>query len=396
MKGVTRHRKFARQIGLNAHLLSVTQSYRSAGINGYIQALLKHLPGAGADLPELSFTAYLRDPGYRPPEGLQVARSGWDTSNPWRRILWEQTALAAVSRDLDVLHGLAYIAPLAAACPTVITVHDLSFLRFPDAFRRFNRTYLSLFTRLSVRKAACVIADSESTRRDVIELCGVPSERVVTVYIGVSEAFTPAPAEDVAEFRRRRGLPERFILFLGTLEPRKNLSRLIEAYAVLRRNQGAGAPRLVIAGGKGWFYENLFSLVTELDLEDAVLFPGYVPAAELPWWYRAAEIFVYPSLFEGFGLPVVEAMRCGTPTITSSASSLPEVAGSAALLVHPDDTEGLVSAMERILGSADLRQTLVQAGLLQAAQFSWSRTAAETAGIYRAILNKGPGASHAA
>lgn len=396
MPRVARHKGPPLRVGLNAHLLSLTQTYRGAGINGYIFQLLNRLPGAAGVESELDFVAYLREVSYRPPQGLRVVRSLWDTTNPWRRILWEQTALAARSRELDLLHGLAFAAPFAAACPTIVTVHDLSFLRFPEAFRRANRTYLSLFTRLSVRRATRVIAGSESTRRDVIALCGAPPERVVTVPYGVSEIFTPASPEAVGAFRRRKGLPERFILFLGTLEPRKNIGRLIEAYAILRRRQDLDVPKLIIAGGQGWFYETLFTQVSDLNLIDDVLFPGYIPAEELPWWYRAAEMFVYPSRFEGFGLPVLEAMACGVPTITSNASSLPEVAGDAALLVDPDDTEALVNVIAQLLIDADLRAALREAGPRQAAQFPWTRTTFETLAVYRSVLRETGGGSYEA
>ena len=371
-----------RRVGLNAHLLSLTATYRGAGINGYIYQLLRHLPAADA---ALHYVAYLHDPGFEPSIGLEVRRSRWDTRSPWRRILWEQARLATQTRGLDLLHGLAFAAPMLAACPTVITVHDLSFLRFPGAFRLPNRLYLSLFTRISTHRAARVIAVSESTRRDVIGLCGVPGERVTAIPNGVTEAFSPADPAAVAEFRARRGLPERFILFLGTLEPRKNLVRLLDAYAAWRRASREPVS-LVLAGGKGWFYETIFARVTELGIEDSVIFPGFVPGDELPWWYRAAECFVYPSLFEGFGLPVLEAMACGTPTITSRASSLPEVAGDAALMVDPENADELTEALARVLSEPGLASELRAAGPRQAARFSWMRTATETAAVYRDVL----------
>jgi glycosyltransferase involved in cell wall biosynthesis len=382
MAPVSESSQTIRRVGLNAHLLSLTATYRGAGINGYIYQLLRHLPAADASL---HYVAYLYDPGFAPVAGLEVQRSRWDTRSPWRRILWEQTSLAGQTRRLDLLHGCAFAAPLVAGCSTVVTVHDLSFLRYPDAFRLPNRLYLSLFTVLSTRRAARVIAVSESTRRDVVALCGVASERVIAVPNGVSEAFCPADAAAVAEFRRRRGLPERFILFLGTLEPRKNLVRLLDAYAAWRRASREPVV-LVIAGGKGWFYETVFAHVARLGLEDSVLFPGFVPADELPWWYRAAELFVYPSLFEGFGLPVLEAMACGTPTITARASSLPEVAGDAALLVDPEDTGELTDAIARTLSEPMLADELRVAGPRQASRFTWARTAAATAGVYRDVL----------
>lgn len=379
-------------VGLNAHLLSLTPTYRGAGINGYIYQLLRRLPETGAAAaPPLRYRAFLYDPAFEAPAGLSVQRSRWDTRVPWRRIAWEQTRLASLAQGLDLLHGLAFAVPLAAGCPTVITVHDLSFLRFPEAFRRFNRVYLTWVTRFSTRRAGRVIAVSESTRRDVIALCRVPAERVVAVPNGVDEQYCPAEPAAVAEFRRRQGLPERFMLYLGTLEPRKNLETLVAAYARWRSYAGSGAPKLIIAGGKGWFFETIFARVAELGLTGDVLFPGYVPAAELPWWYRAAELFVYPSRFEGFGLPVLEAMACGTPVITTTASSLPEVAGDAALLVAPDDTDALTAALERLMGDPALRAGLREAGLRQAARFSWSRTAAETAQVYRDVLAAGSG-----
>ncbi len=375
------------RVGLNAHLLSLTRTYRGAGINGYIYQLLRHLPAVGEQ--SLHLVAYLHDARFEGVGGLAVRRSRWDTSSPWRRIVWEQTRLATLSRELDLLHGMAFATPLACACPTVVTVHDLSFLRYPSAFRRFNRAYLSFITRFSTRRAARVIAVSESTRQDVVAMCGVPGSRVVVVPNGVTEEFCPADAAAVEVFRRRKGLPERFILFLGTLEPRKNITRLLEAYALGLHKFATDAqpiPALVIAGSKGWFYDIIFARVRELGLADRVVFPGFVPTEELPWWYRAAELFVYPSLFEGFGLPVLEAMACGTPTITSNISSLPEVAGDAALLVDPDDAQTLAESIARVLAEPDLALAMRSAGLVQASRFSWGRTAAETAAVYQAAL----------
>jgi glycosyltransferase involved in cell wall biosynthesis len=369
-------------VGLNAHLLSLSQTYRGAGINGYIFHLLHHLPAAGSGF---RYTAYLYDSAFPAPAGLAICRSHWDTRSPWRRIVWEQTHLAAYTRHLDLLHGLAFAAPLLSACPTVVTVHDLSFLRFPDAFRPFNRYYLTFITRIATRRAARVIAVSESTRQDVIALCHVPGEKVVVVYNGVDSRFQPAAQDEVAAFRQQKGLPPRFILFLGTLEPRKNLARLISAYAQWRRTSGEDV-KLVIAGGKGWYYEKVFELVSRLGLTSEVLFTGFVPAEELPWFYRAAELFVYPSRCEGFGLPVLEAMACGTPTITSTASSLPEVAGDAALLVDPDDTDALAAAIGRVMSEPALAARLREAGMRQAQRFSWPRAAAATAEVYRSVL----------
>ena len=394
-----------RRVGLNGHLLSLTETYRGAGINGYIYQLLNHLPVAESAMSDagvrLEYVAYLHDRRFQPPPSLRVDRSSWDTRSPWRRILWEQTRLAAASRELALLHGLAFATPLAARCPTVVTVHDLSFLRFPSAFRPYNRFYLSLITRSSVQRAARVVAVSESTRQDVISLCGVSPQKVKVVPNGVTQAFCPVPEDQAAAFRQRKGLPDRYILFVGTLEPRKNLVRLVEAYAKVRQmsrrqgasgnsNRGDEAPTLIIAGSKGWYYDEITARVSELDLAGSVLFPGFVPADELPWWYRAATLFVYPSIFEGFGLPVLEAMACGTPTVTSTASSLPEVTGDAALLVNPHDTNALADAIYRVLTDPVVADRLRRAGPRQAALFSWARTASATAAVYRDVLGLTP------
>jgi glycosyltransferase involved in cell wall biosynthesis len=399
------------RVGLNAHLLSLTQNYRGAGINGYINGLLRHLPsaverGTAGDMA-LHYTAFLYEPAFSAPPGLVVSRSGWNTRRPWRRIVWEQLRLAGLSRGLDLLHGLAFATPVAARCATVVTVHDLSFLRHPEAFRFWNRYYLAQVTRFSVRHAARVIAVSESTRQDVISLCGAPAEKVVAIPNGVDDTFRPSAPRVIADFKRRHGLPDRYILFVGTLEPRKNLVRLVEAYAAVRNAPGSrqqesalcigvagpGAPisskvpSLVIGGGKGWFYEEVLSRVNALGLADDVLFPGFIPAEELPRWYQGAELFVYPSLMEGFGLPVLEAMACGTPVTTSSASSLPEVAGDAAWLVDPTDTGELASSMMAILRDKILAARMRDAGIRQAARFTWGQTASATVEVYRETLN---------
>jgi glycosyltransferase involved in cell wall biosynthesis len=292
---------------------------------------------------------------------------------------------------IQVLHAMAFVAPLLSPCPIVITVLDLSFLLYPDAFNAFKRSYLRLMTRLSVRQARQVIAISESTRRDVIARLGVPAERVRTVYCGVDPRFKPLPAAEVAAFRRRKDLPERFVLFLGTIEPRKNVSRLVDAFAQLL----AADPEttsdlyLVVAGDKGWFSEPVFAQVEGLGLEDRVFFPGYVSEDEKVLWYNAATCFCYPSLYEGFGLPPLEAMACGVPVITSNVSSLPEVVGDAGLTVPPGDTAVLCEALRRLIVNPALRAELAQRGRVRARRFSWAQAARQTVGVYRLALKEG-------
>jgi glycosyltransferase involved in cell wall biosynthesis len=286
---------------------------------------------------------------------------------------------------------MAFVAPLMSPCPTVVTVLDLSFLLYPDAFKSLKRSYLRLMTRISARRAKRVIAISESTRRDVIALLGVPAERVQTVYCGVDPRFEPRPAAEVAAFRQQKGLPERFILFLGTIEPRKNVSRLIEAFSQLLASDPAETSDLylVVAGGKGWFSEHVFARVEALGLGDRVLFPGYVPEEEKVLWYNAATCFCYPSLYEGFGLLPLEAMACGVPVITSDVSSLPEVVGDAGVTVPPGDPAALCEALRRLTVNPALRAELAQEGRARARRFSWAEAARQTVGVYHLALKEG-------
>jgi glycosyltransferase involved in cell wall biosynthesis len=381
MIAVGRTERGAIHVGVNAHLLSLAEGYRSAGINWYIHNLLKHLPEADEGI---RYTAFLGERSYPGETGLGLRFSRLPTHRPPVRILWEQAVQPWSLRlaGVDLLHSPAFVSPLIANCPTIITVHDLSFLLYPKGFRRWNRGYLRLFTRLSVTKARRVIAVSQTTRDDLLRLYGLSPEKVDVIHNGVDPAFRRLPVDQVALFRVRRGLPERFVLFVGTLEPRKNVVRLIEAYAHLPPS----CPPLMLVGGKGWLYDEVLSKVEELALADKIHFVGYVAAEELPLWYNAAEIFVYPSLYEGFGLPPLEAMACGTPVITSTASSLPEVVGQAGVLIDPADVLALASAMAQVLGDAAMQAQMEMAGLEQAKHFSWPKAAFLTASSYRQAL----------
>jgi len=372
-------------IGLNAHLLSLSQSYRGAGISWYIINLLKNLAQNSPE--QFKYSAFLADRAFTgQAAGLRLNFSRLPTQRPVVRIFWEQVVqpLALRRAGVDLLHALAFVAPAVASCPYVVTVYDLSFERYPEAFRPFNRWYLHNFTRRAVKHAQAIITISESTRQDVINFMAAPPERVHTIYCGVDASFTPLPPAQVDAFKSARQLPAQFVLFLGTLEPRKNIDGLILAYAHWR-NQQPAAPPLVVAGGKGWYYQHIFNLVESLNLTDFVRFPGYVPQEELPLWYNAATMFVYPSHFEGFGLPVLEAMACGTPVITSTASSLPEVAGNAARLVNPANPHELAAAMAQVFSQPDLQREMSAQGLAQATQFSWQTTAQKTVALYQKV-----------
>jgi glycosyltransferase involved in cell wall biosynthesis len=299
---------------------------------------------------------------------------------------WEQVVLPTELRRLrlDVLHCPAYVSPIVHGVPTVVTFHDLSFFELPEAFNRSNRFYLQMFSRVSARRARRFIAVSESTRRDLARWLDVDAARVDVVYNGVDERFKPVAPDVVAQFRLAQGLPERFVFYLGTIEPRKNVGALLEAYAVARR-RGAQEP-LVIAGGRGWGDLQIGQLAEKLGIASAVQWVGYVKPEDQPLWYNAATLFAYPSLYEGFGLPVLEAMACGTPVVASNRSSLPEVVGHAGMLVDPTDVEAMGDALYTLLGDDERLAELANRGLAQAGRFTWEQAAKSTIETYRQAL----------
>lgn len=375
-------------IALDAQLLSTTHGYRSAGVSTYSLHLLRALGVLrGEGVTVLTFRAYVNDPNVQI-DGVDIIRSRLPLERPLPRIMWEQAALPRLARETALVHGLVNVLPLAATVPGVVTVHDLAFLRAPESMPGWRRTYLTALCRASVARARRVIAVSTQTADDLMRHFGTPAGKIAVVPNGVDAAFMPADPARAAAFRAARGLPERFVLFVGTLEPRKNLDGLLRAWARWR----AQAPsdfadvRLVIAGGKGWFCDTIFAQARALRLEGQVLFPGFLPAEELPDWYRAALGFVYPSRFEGFGLPVLEAMACGTPVLTSTAPSLLEVAGGAALTAPPDDEAALADALRLLIEQESLRAELSRRGLARAALYSWRRTALETLAVYDSVI----------
>ena len=378
------------RVAINAQLVSFDDSYRNAGISRFIFTLLEGLAALDAGQ---EYTAFMHpkeahwasdSPLARAAHLRLVAPARWGAGGPVRRVAWEQFALPGVLRKLgiDVFHAPANILPARLPCPSVVTVHDLAFMRYPQFFRPARRLYQRRFTARSVARATQVVAVSESTKRDLVELMCVPEERIHVIYPGIATDFQPVgDPETLALFRTKHSLPERYLLYLGTLEPRKNLLTLVEAYARLR-GQVVDAPPLVLAGAKGWYYEPLFSRVRALGLERVVVFPGYVARDEQPLWYAGAELFVFPSLYEGFGLPVVEALACGTPTITSNVSSLPEVAGDVAQQVDPRNGEALARLLREVLADNDVRERTARAGPAWARQFSIARMAHAYATIY--------------
>lgn len=368
------------RIGINAMLISAAQSYRGAGISRYTLNLLNALRTVDSSHEYTIFVSE-REVAEQLPStsSSNVVLTSRSPMPPARRVLWEHLQLAGEvrRRGLHLLHAPVNILPLRLPCPGIITLHDLAFLRFPGFFRPARRTYQQWFTPRSARRAALIIAVSEHTRREAIELLKVPEERIRVIYPAVEMCGAPAPsAEAIQAFRQRRQLPEHFILFLATLEPRKNIPRLLDAYHLLKRETDL-PHALVLAGAKGWYTRTLEQQVRALGIEQDVRFVGYVPEEEKKLWYYTADLFVYPSLYEGFGLPVAEAMACGVPLVVSSAASLPEIVGDdaafgerAAFTANPYDTESLARSMQQGLRVQALRHQFRVRGLARSQRFA--------------------------
>lgn len=287
---------------------------------------------------------------------------------------------------VDLLH-VQYTAPPMCRVPFVVTIHDLSFEHFPQFFTPKERFFFKRTIPRTARRAVKVLTVSEFSRRDLIQTYGLPPEKVVVTPNGVGAEFRPIRDEVVLKnLKKKYGIEREYLLSVGNLQPRKNLARLIKVYTRLRDSVEDFRCQLVLVGRRAWLYKHIFHEAHQSQYRGDVILTDYVPEADLPGLYSGALAFVYPSIFEGFGLPVLEAMACGTPVITSNSSSLPEVVGQAGLMVDPFDEEALARAILRVVEDAQLRAQLSAQGWRQAAKFSWRRTAELTLDVYREIV----------
>jgi len=357
---------------------------RFSGVVRYTDELVRALaPRLGTDLTV--FVTQAEDNL----DGLPVhrVRAPFPTPNEYARTFWEQSLvpIAAHRRRIELYHSPNYILPIGLRCPSVVTIHDLAFLD-PTVHRLRSQLYLRTMTALAVRQATRVICVSNHTRDQVVLRFPHASEKTRVIGEGVNPSFRPQPPEVVERFRSLVGLFDPYVLFVGTVEPRKNLDRLIRAFEVAVKESGA-PHHLVIAGGWGWKAKPVLEAFERSSLRERIHFLGYLSEDLLPAAYSGADVFAYPSLYEGFGLPPLEAMTCGTPVLTSTGSALAEVVGDAAVSVDPLDETALARELASLLTSPARRRQLAARGLKRAACFRWENVAEQTLAVYREALS---------
>ena len=307
-----------------------------------------------------------------------------------RRYVWEQTSLPIDlrRRGARLLHSPHHSTPLLSPCPRVVTVHDVTFFLIPERYPATRRLFFQALTFISVRRARAVIVPSRSAADDLRVVLNPPLSKVQVTHEGVDPAFRPLDRDEAARIaRERHGLIPGYVLSLGTLEPGKNRTTLLRALRLLV-DEGRDVTLAIVGQSVGWGGSADEALMHDLGLEDRVRFTGYVPDADLPALYNAAGVFVFPSLHEGFGLPALESLACGTPVVASGRSSLPEVVGEAALLIDPEDPDAIAAAIGRVLDEPTLDVLLRQAGLERAAEFTWEKCAEATVAVYRDVLHE--------
>jgi glycosyltransferase involved in cell wall biosynthesis len=362
--------------------------HQNAGLARYAERLASRLLTGHRD--EIDLTLFFnRHSGHGLPESLENAPF---VAIEQGQYVWRLGALASQllrSRRLErslppgaIYHATEHLLPRLAR-PTVLTVHDLIFEAYPQHHTWTNRSFLRLAMPLFVGAADAIIAVSQQTRRDLIARYRAPEAKIRVIYEGIDDRFAPIGPPGVARIRQQYSPDRPYLLMVGTLEPRKNHITAMRALARLK--QAEHPHRLLIAGGQGWLFEPVRRAVEELGLTGDVTFAGRVPDDDLPALYAGADALMLPSLYEGFGFPVLEAMACRTPVVCADSSSLPEVAGDAALLVPPTDDAALAAAVARILTEPGLADDLRRRGAVQAARFRWETCAAETVGVYRAV-----------
>jgi glycosyltransferase involved in cell wall biosynthesis len=363
--------------------------HQKAGLGRYARTLAEHLTALDHGNEYIAFAYGRPAQDALPPSLRMLPRANIPLDvRPWRMGVWLGHALGLsldrVLPRVDIFHATEHLLPPLKNARTVFTLHDLIFQFFPEFHLPLNRWFLRNAMPHFLRRADAIIAVSECTKRDAMQFYHVPADKITVIYEGVNPALRPATDPNViAAARARYAHNQPFLLFLSTIEPRKNIPALVDALQVLRAR---GLPhRLLVAGRRGWLYQGVFEHVRQAGMESQVDFLDYVPDADLPALFAACDAFVFPSLYEGFGLPPLEAMACGAPVVCSNTSSLPEVVGDAALCVNPRDVGEIAAAVERVIHDDRLRAELRAKGIARAAQFSWERAARETLNVYQEV-----------
>lgn len=368
------------KIGIDARLLTDNKT----GIGTYTNRLITELAAADKENQYVLYTD--KEHEFNMPDNFSIR-----LIPQRRRILWTNLYLPwYLSADnIDIFHSVAnFEVPIMARCKIVVTIHDLIPLLYPELVPFRYRVLFRTLIKKAAERSKKVLTVSHSSKKDIIELLGINSDRVVVIYeAGHTQSPSILDKTTPDQIRERFKLCGRYILFVGVIEPKKNIPTLIKAFKLLKRNGGGGDIKLVIAGGKGWFYDQVFTCVEELGLKNEVIFTGFVSKEDLYQLYNGAELFVFPSLYEGFGLPPLEAMACGTPVVCSNTGSLPEVVGDAGIFVDPMDLNGWVEAMRGVLNNPSLQARMVEKGLERAKQFSWKKTAEETLKVYHEVFH---------
>ncbi len=366
--------------------------HQRAGLGRYAGELVRALHELGD--ASLALRLFFAEAHTARPKGLLATLPTSSSTlgyKPWRLAAmgshFARLPLDRLYGEPALVHATDHLLPHLRA-RSVFTLHDLIFEIYPEHHKRSNHTFLKLMMPRFLRAAEHIIAVSEHTRRDAERLYGIDPAKMTVIYEAADPHYRPVrdPAR-LAAVRERYRLPERFILHVSTIEPRKNLGVLLDAFGALKRE--FPDLKLVLVGKKGWLYEPFFEKLTASGLASEVIFPGFVAEEELPAVYSLATVFAFPSVYEGFGLPPLEALACGAPVVASDASSLPEVVGEAGLLVPPTDIAALTGALRRVLSDAALRRTLQGRGPEQAARFSWEQAARETVAVYHQVAAQG-------
>lgn len=356
------------------------------GIGEYAYQVLKHLSNFQSQISNLKFQIYLKD---TPREDMPEESEKWKYRIVKPKKLWTQIGLPF---DLythrprpDVFFSPSHYAPRFSPVPTVISIMDLSYIHFPHLFASKDLYQLKNWTKYSAKNAQKILTISEASKRDIIDIYGISSENIVVTYPGLKTTHsTKGMPMDLLE--KTYQISGDYILFVGTLQPRKNIEKLIEAFSHIASSHKNLS--LVIVGKHGWLYEDILRAPQKYDIEKRVQFVSFVPDSELGLFYKNARCFVLPSLYEGFGLPVLEAMSYGCPVITSNISSLPEAGGDAALYIDPTNVSDIAAKMSELLSSEKLRNELIEKGYKQVKKFSWEKTAKETLAVLQEVGEK--------